>query len=308
MASSHSELGRNDSKTTPDVGIRRDTKTGAQGSADRGTDGERAVRRFRGSGASAAERDRMLKEVRNIEFPTGLRGYDRVAVDRYVEQVNRVIAELEISSSPESAVRHALEEVSEETRGLLQRAHQTADEITARSRTRADERLEQAEREAQQLHDVAQHDAEQLRGAAQHAAQELRDVAQRDAAQLRDATAREVADSRETTARASQNMRDAAHREADELSASARREAEQMLEVAENRVRELARNAEMIWRERRRLIDDVRAAGDQLVAIGEAEAKRFPHFAGDGVLVTESPPDPPPTTAAEPAIAAQNDK
>ena len=50
--------------------------------------------------------------------------------------MNRVIAELEISSSPEAAVRHALDEVSEETRELLQRAHQTAEEITARSRSR----------------------------------------------------------------------------------------------------------------------------------------------------------------------------
>jgi hypothetical protein len=51
-------------------------------------------------------------------------------VDRYVQEVNRLIAELEISGSPDSAIRAALEEVSEETRGLLQRAHETADEIT----------------------------------------------------------------------------------------------------------------------------------------------------------------------------------
>ncbi len=152
MVPSDSEISRNDSGTPTDTGSQRDRKTAAaQVSADKGTEGERPVARFRGSGASAAERNRMLKDVRNIEFPVSLRGYDRAAVDRYVEQVNRLIAELEISSSPESAVRHALEEVSEETGSLLQRAHETADEITARSRARADARLEQAEREAQEL-------------------------------------------------------------------------------------------------------------------------------------------------------------
>src|SRR5919201_7126645 len=87
--------------------------------------------------------------ARDIEFPVAMRGYERAAVDRYVEQVNRLIAELEMSASPESAVRHALDEVSEETRELLQRAHETADEITARSRSRADERLQQADQEAE---------------------------------------------------------------------------------------------------------------------------------------------------------------
>src|SRR5205807_3080427 len=106
---------------------------------------ERSERRFPSNRAGSAERDRMIKASRSIDFPVAMRGYDRRAVDRYVEQVNRLIAELEMSSSPESAVRHALEEVSEETRELLQRAHQTANEITERSRTSADDRLEKAQ-------------------------------------------------------------------------------------------------------------------------------------------------------------------
>ena len=97
------------------------------------------------------ERVQLREELRDVHFPVALRGYDRAAVDRYVQQVNRLIAELEISQSPESAIRAALDEVSEETRGLLQRAHETADEITARSHAAADERLEQAEREAEAL-------------------------------------------------------------------------------------------------------------------------------------------------------------
>ena len=95
-------------------------------------------------------RDDDIERVRDVDFPVVLRGYDRDAVDAYVRDVNRVIAELETRQSPQSAIRHALDQVSEETRGILERAHETADEITARSRAQADDRLQWAEREARQ--------------------------------------------------------------------------------------------------------------------------------------------------------------
>jgi DivIVA domain-containing protein len=88
--------------------------------------------------------------VRDVSFPIALRGYDRDAVDGYVRDVNRIIAELQVGRSPQSAIRHALDQVSEETRGILERAHETADEITARSRGQADDRLQWAEREARE--------------------------------------------------------------------------------------------------------------------------------------------------------------
>jgi DivIVA domain-containing protein len=93
-------------------------------------------------------RDDDIARVRDVDFPLVLRGYDREAVDAYVRDVNRVIAELETRQSPQSAIRHALDQMSEETRGILERAHETADEITARSRAQADDRLQWAEREA----------------------------------------------------------------------------------------------------------------------------------------------------------------
>ena len=92
-------------------------------------------------------RDVDIESVRDVSFPIALRGYDRDAVDEYVRDVNRVIAELQVGRSPQSAIRHALDQVSEETRGILERAHETADEITARSRAQADDRLQWAERE-----------------------------------------------------------------------------------------------------------------------------------------------------------------
>jgi DivIVA domain-containing protein len=66
------------------------------------------------------------KEIRNVSFPGSVRGYDRGAVDAYVKSVNRVIAELEIGSSPRAAVRHALEQVGEQTSGILQRSREAA--------------------------------------------------------------------------------------------------------------------------------------------------------------------------------------
>jgi hypothetical protein len=63
-----------------------------------------------------------------------------------------------------------------------------------------------------------------------------------------------------------------------------------MLEAAETRSRDLARSAEAIWRERRRLIDDMRGIGEQLVAIGDVEGKRFAKLADEIPLAAEQPP------------------
>jgi cell division septum initiation protein DivIVA len=265
-----SEALRDTSTPTPGRGGAVDS-TGA----DR-RDAERTTRRLPSSIVSGPERERMIKQTRDREFPVALRGYDRGAVDRYVEHVNRLLAELEISSSPESAVRHALDEVSEETRDILQHAHDTAEEITARSRSRADDRLQEAEREAKELHATAQREAEETRDAVQREAEEIREAAQREAAQVREAAKRE-----------SQQLRSAAQREADELRASARGESEELLDDAQTRTRELARSTETIWRERRRLIEDMHGIGEQLVAIGEVEGKRFARIADEIPLAAQ---------------------
>ena len=58
------------------------------------------------------------------------------------------MAELQATRSPEAAVRSALERVGEQVSGILQRAHDTAEEITAQSRAEAEDRLEHARIEA----------------------------------------------------------------------------------------------------------------------------------------------------------------
>jgi cell division septum initiation protein DivIVA len=65
-------------------------------------------------------------------------GYDRAEVDAYIADLHRQIAELELRPDPDDAVKHALKQLGEHVGGILQRAQQTAAQIT-----------EEAEREAE---------------------------------------------------------------------------------------------------------------------------------------------------------------
>src|SRR5450755_3496565 len=87
----------------------------------------------------------------SVDFPVVLRGYDRLAVDEYVSKTSQLVAELQTTRSPEAAVRRALERVGEQISGILQRAHDTAGQITSQSRSEAEDRLEQARQEAAQI-------------------------------------------------------------------------------------------------------------------------------------------------------------
>jgi DivIVA domain-containing protein len=96
------------------------------------------------------------------EFPTAMRGYDRHAVDDYVGQITRLVAELHATRSPEAAVRRALERVGDQISGVLQRAHETAEQITAQSRMEAEDRLERARREGLTLIEAAERRVREL--------------------------------------------------------------------------------------------------------------------------------------------------
>jgi len=200
-------------------------------------------RRYQRSRPNGADLRRLGENLREAHFPIVLRGYDRDAVDRYVKEARRVITELELSASPEAAVRHALDEVSEETSGLLQRAYETAEEIQARSRAKADDRIQQAERDAEAVREAAEREAETVR---------------------------------ETAIREAEATREAAAREAAELRATAKSQAESLRTTTEARVEELERHVETVLRERRRLIDDMRAVGKEQLDIAEAATARFP--------------------------------
>jgi DivIVA domain-containing protein len=111
---------------------------------------DNSTQRFQ-RGPSTSER------LRDVTFPLAVRGYDRRAVDDFVDEVRAVVADLEGRQTREGVVQKALDELGEETAGILQRAHETADEITARSRAKADGRLQRAEREAE----IVKRDADQ---------------------------------------------------------------------------------------------------------------------------------------------------
>ena len=101
-------------------------------------------------------------KVRAKTFPIGLRGYDRVAVDAWREEVAKQIEGMEAPAPRDTAVKRALEEVGEETAAILQRAHEAADELTTRSRSQAEGRLQRAETEADETVREAQERAKQL--------------------------------------------------------------------------------------------------------------------------------------------------
>ena len=122
--------------------------------ADPHTD-DTSTQRFARS-ASASER------LREATFPLVMRGYDRHAVDEFVAELLGLVQDLESRQTREGVVQKALDELGEETAGILQRAHETADDISARSRAQADARLQRAEREAEILRRDADEYAEQV--------------------------------------------------------------------------------------------------------------------------------------------------
>src|ERR671936_2957593 len=106
-------------------------------------------------------------EIRDVAFPAAVRGYSRRSVDAYVQKVNRVIAELEVSRSPQAAVRHAVERVSEQTKGILQEARESAEKITATAHEEAGRIADEAKAEAAQLVVNASSEADRLGGEAE---------------------------------------------------------------------------------------------------------------------------------------------
>jgi DivIVA domain-containing protein len=103
-----------------------------------------------------------VERVRDVHFPVAMRGYDRRAVDKYVADVAQLVAELEATQTREGVVQRALDEIGEQTSGILQRAHETAEEIAARSRSQAEGRIQRAEKEAELARRDADAYAEQI--------------------------------------------------------------------------------------------------------------------------------------------------
>ncbi len=75
-------------------------------------------------------------------FPTALHGYDRDAVEDYIDglehEIGQMAAQLSAQRSPTAAIEAELARVGEETSAILKVAHEQAAEITRRARGEAD--------------------------------------------------------------------------------------------------------------------------------------------------------------------------
>ena len=82
-------------------------------------------------------------------FPLVIRGYDRRAVDDYLEMTSSRLAEYESLQLPSVAVKEALERVADDTGGILKEAHETADGVMKRAREEAERLVREARDEAE---------------------------------------------------------------------------------------------------------------------------------------------------------------
>jgi DivIVA domain-containing protein len=188
-----------------------------------------------------SEPRRVRAGIRNVSFPVSVRGYDRRAVDAYVIRVNRVIAELEATRSPQSAVKRALERAEEQRGGILEQARAAAEEIIARARAEAADIVVSASAEADRTKAEADTHAAKAR-----------------------------AEAEKILANARAEAADQLRRGQEEIGA--------LREAAEARARELRGDTEAIWDARLALLDELReiaarlqkAASDD--AAGEAPA------------------------------------
>ena len=133
------------------------------GGEERSPIDDRASTTAQGHRASTGPRTPSASErVRDANFPVAMRGYDRRVVDEYVAELTELVDDLEGRQLREKVVQRALDEVGEQTAGILQHAHETADELSARSRAQAEGRLQRAEREAELAKTEADRYAEQV--------------------------------------------------------------------------------------------------------------------------------------------------
>jgi DivIVA domain-containing protein len=244
------------------------------------------------SGESLGDvRDPLPPEIRDPSFATSVRGYDRRAVDTYVQRVNRLIAELQVGGSPRAAVRHALERVGEQTSGILQRARETAEEITTSARQEAEEATARAKAEARDVLTQAQREASEATSHARAEADEIV-VSARATADENLARAKDESESAVAGARVDAEGR---IRRAEEEIASSREE-------AEARLRSLQADIGAISDQRRTLLEDVRRIAARL---GEIVAEAEPRDEATPLKTTPTPE--PAATAAMPAAGRQGE-
>lgn len=206
--------------------------------------------------------DRVPREIRDVSFRAAIHGYERRAVDAYVKRVNGVIAELQVGSSPQAAVRHALDRVGEQTSGVLQRAREAAEEITAAALAEAEQITSSATAEAEQTLEELKLQSHQLRGRSKEEAGQILAEAQ---------------------AAAKEQLRQAAE------------QTKRVRQEAEERLRALQGDTDAVWDKRRKLLDDLPRMATELMEVAGAAAGRLQHPKGAG----KPPPSKPQLSTAQ---------
>jgi DivIVA domain-containing protein len=199
-------------------------------------------------------------EIRDVSFPLSVRGYDRRAVDVYISRVNRVIAELEVSRSPQSAVRHALDRLAEQTKTILQQARESAEKITAAAREEGDEIVAGAKAEAANLIVNVSAEADRLRAEAEQVLASAR-------AEADELLTRSKTEAEQIVARS--------HAEAAEHRRRSEEEIAALQSEAGARMAELQADTDAVRRQRHELLADIRRAAAQLQELAGAAASRF---------------------------------
>jgi DivIVA domain-containing protein len=233
---------------------------GKSAESDEGTEVSARAPERRGSVSERELRDHVPAELRNVEFPLAVRGYDRAAVETYVKRVNHLIAELEVSRSPRAAVRHALDRATEEVSGILQRAQETAEEITASARKEAEESAARTSAQAAKLLVDANDKVERTRAEADEVLVKSKAEAEKTLATAR-------ADAEEILTRARTEGGERLQRSEKEIAV--------LRELAEARMRDLQADTETVWEERRELLDDISGMATRLTELASEAVARF---------------------------------
>jgi len=107
--------------------------------------------------------------VMSAQFKLAKRGYDAAEVDAYVAALWQQIEELRAAaSSPQGAVRQALDRLGDEVAGVLEQAHERAAEIAAQSKREAEHRLQLAHRAAAEITGNAEAHRERIEVESEH--------------------------------------------------------------------------------------------------------------------------------------------
>ena len=211
-------------------------------------------------------------EILNVSFPGAVRGYDRHAVDAHIKRVNRLIAEIKVSSSPRMAVRHALEQTEQQVSGLLERARETADEITTSAHREAEAEADAIKAKAADLLVNANAEAEATKTEAEKLLADSKAEAETVLANARaaaeDILVRSRLDAENTVTRA--------QGEADERLQQLQVELASLRDQTEARMREFQADTTAVWGERRQLLEQMRGMASRLVDLADAATDREP--------------------------------